>query len=1175
MKLSYNGIDLATLGELRILAHGIQREPAEAPQRERVTFRVRLDFFEASFAANFTQIETLRSALKTSTAVLLWSDDAGKVYLNRPVTAAEDGSADGLEQGGTNWQAVTFSFWYYNHEVASDTLAATFRRTGGPVLPALGAVEQWRETLTAVRFDDFRDARKRVAGTVTASGRYQADTTAPVATRRAALLALKDQLLAELALAAKGTLVYGTFTQVIRVESFTADVNQPKDYIAWSLSATFTRYPDELNFAVLDYELTPHVDVATGITTLALAGRIVAPTEAAARARLAVLQASVIPAGQYQATDVRTTAKTVGSESGAGGDGLTFIELTFALEYRDPSTRAATYQVAGGQSFTLGVIDKFQERSTVTRFSDLRATRRHVSGNLTVAGRWYVADTLTPTQQAAALAAQKALMDAQLLGGADGWLTYEPIFEQTVRLVDFAANIDRLTNCLTWTMSATYTRYPDETDYAVLEISVQWREQLAEGIAHLIVTGKIEAPTEAKATARRDALLASVVPSGYALRNQDAKATTVGSESGHAGDGLVFTELNFTAEYRDTATITCTYQRTVANAPLADLGTVDKFANRFSVTLFDDLRANRKRAAGTASLAGSWFAPETLTDAAKQTALLVKLAAFQTQMLKASTGRLMYGVVLSQIVRLVDWDAHINRLRNCIEWSLTATYTAYPNESDYALCEFNVETRQNLTDGTVHKTLTGKIGAPTPEAAQSKLARLRAALIPAGYALLSDGTTERRVDVESGRAGGQDVGDGASFIELMVSDDWQLTTGSVLSWTLRTVTEDDVKSGWVHLTYSGTVSAVAGSQATAFTAAAAMALSLGGGKQPFLIRSSVTVQDRLFQTTGGSVFVTVEFSYEYQSRGTHFYTEVSSELNNDSFGQTTETVSGYIAAPTLAQAQALYLTDVRNVAGLTGALILSERTPTRSQQRLGDATGLLVAMDDRFTFSLQVFRGKTSGSISYTTEAESNFQSSDTTTTIRGTVWAADQVAAEAYLVAVLTGLAPAGGKRGRSSRSARNRAGAVVGGTDSGPVFEAMEFAESYTSALTGVAGILESEVAMDVTYSGVRQIEKMIPDGVSIIQQAGITSGRRVVTARCLSTTSTAGDAWVRTVRRALLASANGQAGAYETPAQIRTNYSALPQTALNVATFSNVKLYELNATFSEIIPQLTFVP
>jgi len=82
-------------------------------------------------------------------------------------------------------------------------------------------------------------------------------------------------------------------------------------------------------------------------------------------------------------------------------------------------------------------------------------------------------------------------------------------------------------------------------------------------------------------------------------------------------------------------------------------------------------------------------------------------------------------------------------------------------------------------------------------------------------------------------------------------------------------------------------------------------------------------------------------------------------------------------------------------------------------------------------------------------------------------------------------------------------------------------------------------------------------------------------VVTARCLSTTSTAGDAWVRTVRRALLASANGQAGAYETPAQIRTNYSALPQTALNVATFSNVKLYELNATFSEIIPQLTFVP
>ncbi len=40
------------------------------------------------------------------------------------------------------------------------------------------------------------------------------------------------------------------------------------------------------------------------------------------------------------------------------------------------------------------------------------------------------------------------------------------------------------------------------------------------------------------------------------------------------------------------------------------------------------------------------------------------------------------------------------------------------------------------------------------------------------------------MDVESDRASGTDKGDGAAFIELSINEEWQLTSGSVLSWTI-------------------------------------------------------------------------------------------------------------------------------------------------------------------------------------------------------------------------------------------------------------------------------------------------------------------------------------------------------------------------------------------------------
>src|ERR1043166_7249537 len=107
MKLIYNGIDLAGLAtNVRILQTQAVREPAEAPQREKVTVRVRLDFFEQTYLDNQALIEQVRAALKTQQATMLWQDDSGAKYLERTVTAGEDSLLEEAKgRGGTYWRA--------------------------------------------------------------------------------------------------------------------------------------------------------------------------------------------------------------------------------------------------------------------------------------------------------------------------------------------------------------------------------------------------------------------------------------------------------------------------------------------------------------------------------------------------------------------------------------------------------------------------------------------------------------------------------------------------------------------------------------------------------------------------------------------------------------------------------------------------------------------------------------------------------------------------------------------------------------------------------------------------------------------------------------------------------------------------------------------------------------
>lgn len=903
---------------------------------------------------------------------------------------------------------------------------------------------------------------------------------------------------------------------------------------------------------------------------------------AAMKANVASLQWQDDNGTQYEAMTV--TAGDFSTEAAPLERGGTYWQaITFSFWYYQAlaaGTLTGSFTAAVAQGLPaqpaqdLGSVELWSEKLTSERFDPLHSERRMVIGTVNCAGKWIGDATQSLGNMQPALLAKKDALILALAAQSQGVLAFGT-FSQTVRVTEFAAEVNQVRNWIAWTATFTFTRYPDEANYSILELRAQTRENQAEGIEYITLSGRIRAATEASAEASLAAFVASIVPATFSLVSQETTPTTVGSDSDASGDGTFFSELSFTWEYRDVSTLKGTFQRSAPNAPVVSLGTVDKFGERKVTTLFDPMRSVRNRAAGQVTMSGKWFAPESLTVAQKQTLLLAQEAAMKTEIVKGCNGPLIYGAAFNQVVRVLDFDAQVNRLTNQIEWSLSASWTDYPNESDYALADIQVGTREDQTQGTVFITLTGRIAAQSPEAAYSKLARLRNAFVPAGYVLTGNDPQERHVSSESNfMTTGQNQGDGDAFIEVTINESWQKTVdGNVLEWTLRIATEVDTKSPVVRTIYSGTVRAAAATQAAALAAANVQASVLGAGQGPMLMRSSVVEDERLFQTTDGQIFVAVNFSYEYASQNTVLYLEVRSELATDNYGNNTRVVTGFVVASSLATASATYQTNVRALFG--GQLVLSERLPTLNQMQLQQPDQTFATLDERYDFNLVILLPKATGktSIRYDLQTTPDFRTLELTSTLQGTVWASSQTEGEALIQSTLVGLALAG-KLIANPRTPHFRAGPATTGGAPVQVFESMDFTVTLVGLFTGLSGILISECAEEFLFSGNRNIEKPIPDGVSILQQCGITLGVHTITARCVATTAAAANAWVRTIRAALMQSLNGNASALEDPPRISQRYAFLPQIAgVPTGTNANVTVVEVSATFSEKIPQLVF--
>jgi len=242
---------------------------------------------------------------------------------------------------------IELSFSLSWRQWKSTNQQATFKASNGGTLRNLGNVNRWRDHYAAARFNEMRSQRRHATGSVEASGTLAGQANLPLDNRRAALLALQRQLKAQVN-CADGTLTYGDWSQCVRVEDFQAEINQAETGIDWSLSASYSLFPNEGGYATAEYTVNDREDVESGDEFFTFNGKIGAPTAALAMAKLNSLRAAILTMyGWTLAQRLRDEASSQNvyangdatsypAESGVtdAADGTTFIELSFSEDYR-------------------------------------------------------------------------------------------------------------------------------------------------------------------------------------------------------------------------------------------------------------------------------------------------------------------------------------------------------------------------------------------------------------------------------------------------------------------------------------------------------------------------------------------------------------------------------------------------------------------------------------------------------------------------------------------------------------------------------------------------------------------------------------------------------------------------------------------------------------------------
>ena len=1079
--------------------------------------------------------------------------------------------------GDTDGQSFTeLSFTTAWRKWRASNQVATFKRTGGNEPVPFGNVSKWKDGYKAERFDPRHPQRKLATGSVVATGTLAADGSLPLKDRRKQLLRMQRALKAEVN-CPEGTLKFGDWSQVVKVEDFEAEINQAETGIDWSLTASFVLFPGA---ATAEFTAAEK-DNFSGETGLEVAGKITAPTEASARTKLASIIAAVVKSygydkGQQLALDVTPT--TVDGDT----DGQSFTELSFTAAWRKwrASNQVATFKKTGGnEPVPFGNVTKWKDGYKAERFDPRHPQRKLATGTImatgTLAGN--MAQPLA-ARRTALLALQRALKAE--VNCPDGELKYGD-WTRTVKVEDFEAEINQAETGIDWTLTCSYLLFPVDA-YATADVTAEEKDGMT-GELFLTIAGKVQANTEAAARAKLTATLAVFLKQYSYEQGQMLELNITPSFGDADADGLTFLELSFSGQWRKwrASNQVAHFLKTGGKTPVP-FGNVRTWEGGYKATRFDEQRSQRRHAGGTITASGTWVVDPGMKLEDRRKALLAMERAMHTEV-NGADGTLTFGD-WSQVVRVDELIARINQAETGVDWSFGASYSIFPNEGGYATASFTAEVRDDVESGDTFLVFAGEISAPNAALARAKLDLLRTGVLKiygfktsqrqrgaTGIAAIS-ANGDATAGIPEGLETQGDLTD-SSFLRLPFNEEYRSrATGSVVSSSVTISSRDDTASGLLLTSFAGSVTAGGPNADAALALALARALVLGGNKEltidpsAFLKASTLAIEKRQTRLDNAEEFVRLTFTYEYQSKllAGRAYLEMNTAVLADTFGPDSESVSGFVVARDFATAQTFYLAQVRTA--YAGRLLRNETTT--QNQLVTESVGGNRKQELRLDFAFSVHRDKPPGKVGarYSLNIARDMLNLTKRSRVSGSVFAFNTAAADGFLNTLLAGFV-----LGANLKSDRTEDHETDGTTDA---FIKLDFTEEYDDVLRGVAGILECKVSENVTYSATRYAVQDLPfnanggGGISIPQPAGITPGMRTVRGSVSAATLAVAEAWAWRQRALLTGDADG--GFYPQPPQLDRDYEFVPRTdGIATGESANVRLYRVGFSFSEILP------
>jgi hypothetical protein len=836
------------------------------------------------------------------------------------------------------------------------------------------------------------------------------------------------------------------------------------------------------------------------------------------------------------------------------------------------NSAAATLTFPGGATIALPQLISWREQIATERFDALRSGRRTVMIRLSAAGLALADSALPVATRRSTLEAQRNDWRTKVTSAKEATLAFGG-FSAVVRIDSFDVEVDQAGHSMPWSFSAYYTAKPDEAKYSIAEYSLQERNPTGmvacgTGEQFYSLSGRVQAHSDADARTRINEIRLAILDPTLQVTETEGESRTVDGM-----DGAEFIERTFRLSARgwrpDNAEVV--FEKTGSGAPVL-LGNVAGFTQRYSAQRFNNQRSQRQAASGQVVIRGTLFTGTQDPGGVTQREQLIAMHQGLLDRVNGSDGTLSYGTVFSKVVRVEEFTAEINQAINGIEWTLTASYSEFPNETNYATVEYTAQTRESSEDGDLSLSFSGRIQATSQAAANAKLDTLRTTVLAQyGFSLkqrLATQNSDSRVYANGDKTSGLVEGeDGTTFLELTFSEDYRRRAANVLTYTLRISDSDEVRAGFITTAYSGTVTASGGTAAAAYAAALAQANALGADKYPFITRSSISYDQRKATTEGDVEFVRLEFTFEYQRKGSRVYVELASSVALQAFENDRETVSGYASAADEASARAAYAL-VRAL--YSGRLVLAEESSVATQ-KVGDTSQFA-----RLDFRLEVFKPKAANATTFRYEIDTakEWTTLSQTISVQGTAFGSDRAAVLAAVEGFTStlGLSLDGRKPTRTQRTES------FGKEASGTTLFQVAFSDVYVTELTGVAGILECSVTEEVQYSGTRWVVQDVPrnavgtGGVSIVQDCGVDAGRRTVRGSAVAATLGTAKEWASAQKSLLTGDADAKS--YPVPEQLTVDYEFSPLLAGVVSGIgANVKMVRVAFTYGEILPNYPY--